>query len=276
MKRACVIGWPVEHSRSPLIHRYWLDLYQIEGDYVKEAVPPQELAGFLRTLSERGYAGANITVPHKEAAYRLANQADGFAIAIEAVNTLWVERGILKASNTDTHGFLKNLDECAPGWDAGRGAAVVLGAGGAARAIIISLVSRNFTEIRLLNRTRSRAETLAQKFGWAIKVLDWQDWRTALAGAAILVNSTTLGMTGAPPLEIDLTPLPAGAVVTDIVYTPLQTALLRQAEAHGCRIVDGLGMLLHQAAPGFEKWFGIRPEVTPALRAIIASDIGRR
>ena len=275
MKRACVIGWPVEHSRSPSIHRYWLAQYGIDGAYEKEAVEPKDLAGFLGSLASQGYAGANVTLPHKEAALRLAVVADEAARSIGAANTLWLDQaGRLCAGNTDAYGFITNLEAEAPNWNEGRRPVMVLGAGGAARAILHGLLSEGAARIVLTNRTRGRAEDLANEFGPSVIVVDWKDRERALAGVGLLVNATSLGMTGKEPLELDLAGLPADAVVADIVYSPLQTELLAAARARGNRTVDGLGMLLHQAVPGFERWFGVRPEVTPALRAHVAATLG--
>jgi shikimate dehydrogenase len=275
MKRACVIGWPVEHSRSPSIHRYWLAQYGIDGAYEKEAVRPVDLAGFLGALEKRGYAGANVTLPHKEAALRLAAVADEAARAIGAANTLWLDQaGRLCAGNTDAYGFITNLEAEAPDWIEGRRPVIVLGAGGAARAILHGLLSEGAASIVLTNRTRGRADALAHAFGPSVTVIDWEDRRRALAGCGLLVNATSLGMTGKEPLDLDLAALPADAVVADIVYSPLQTELLVAARARGNRTVEGLGMLLYQAVPGFERWFGVRPEVTPELRAHVAATLG--
>jgi shikimate dehydrogenase len=277
MKCACVIGWPVEHSRSPSIHRYWLAQYDIDGAYEKEAVRPEGLASFLGSLEKRGYVGANVTLPHKEAALWLAAVADEAARAIGAANTLWLDQaGRLCAGNTDAYGFITNLDAEAPNWNEGRRPAIVLGAGGAARAILHGLLSEGATHIRLANRTRGRAEELAKTFGPSVTAVDWADREGALAGAGLLVNATSLGMIGKETLDLDLAALPSGAVVVDIVYSPLETALLAAARARGNRTVDGLGMLLHQAVPGFERWFGMRPEVTPELRAHVAAMLGGR
>jgi shikimate dehydrogenase len=277
MRRACIIGWPVEHSRSPLIHRYWLKLYGIAGAYAKEAVRPEDLADFLGSLAVRGYAGANVTLPHKEAALRAAAIADEAARAIGAANTLWLDQtGRLCASNTDAYGFMTNLDEEAPDWNEGRRPVLVLGAGGAARAILYGLLAAGASRILLANRTRERAEALAKAFGQSVKVIDWENRNRSLAGCGLLVNATSLGMTGKEPLDIDLAALPQDAVVADIVYSPLETKLLAAARARGNRTVDGLGMLLHQAVPGFERWFGVRPEVTPALRAHAAASLGAK
>jgi shikimate dehydrogenase len=275
MKRACVIGWPVEHSRSPVIHRYWLKQYKIDGAYEKEGVRPEDLAQFLGSLKDRGYAGANVTLPHKEAALRLAAIADEAARAIGAANTLWLDEAFrLNASNTDAYGFITNLDAGAPLWNDGRKPVMVLGAGGAARAIVHGLVAEGTTRVVLANRTRDRAEALAGAFGPAVTVVDWTKRGRALSDCGLLVNTTSLGMTGKEPLEIDITLLPPEAVVADIVYSPLETPLLAAARARGNRTVDGLGMLLHQAVPGFERWFRLRPEVTPKLRAHVAASLG--
>jgi shikimate dehydrogenase len=273
MRRACVIGWPIEHSRSPLIHGHWLRAYGIEGRYEKRAVKPEEIDSFLASLAAQGYAGANVTVPHKEAALRAAAHADEAARSVGAANTLWFENGALHASNTDIYGFLRNLDDQAPGWDQTGRPAVVLGAGGAARAVLRGLIARGFDEIRLLNRTLERAIELAGFFGDGVQVLDWELRSAALEGAALLVNTATLGMKNAAPLDIRLAALPHAAVVNDIVYVPLETPLLRRAREHGCRAADGLGMLLHQAVPGFETWFGVRPQVTEELRRLVLRDI---
>jgi shikimate dehydrogenase len=275
MRRACVIGWPVEHSRSPLIHRHWLKQYGIDGDYVKEAVRPEELARFLGSLQARGYAGANVTLPHKEAALRTAESADEAAMAIGAANTLWLDPdGTLHASNTDAYGFMTNLEAEAPDWNAGRCPVMLLGAGGAARAILHGLMAAGVSRILLANRTRDRAEDLAEAFGPAVEMGDWKDRNRAQQGCGLLVNATSLGMTGKEALDVDLAALPNDAVVADIVYSPLETELLAAARARGNRVVDGLGMLLHQAVPGFERWFGVRPEVTPELRAHVAASLG--
>ena len=275
MKRACVIGWPVEHSRSPVIHRYWLKRYGIDGAYEKEAVRPEELARFLGSLGAQGYAGANVTLPHKEAALRLAAFADEAANAIGAANTLWLDgEGRLCASNTDAYGFMTNLNEEAPRWNEGRRPVMVLGAGGAARAILHGLIAERASSVLLANRTRERAEGLAEAFGPAVRVIDWNERHRALAGCGLLVNATSLGMTGKEPLDLDLAALPSDAVVADIVYSPLETPLLAAAGARGNLAVDGLGMLLHQAVPGFERWFGVRPEVTAELKAHVAATLG--
>lgn len=275
MRRACVIGWPVEHSRSPLIHRYWLKTYGIDGAYEKEAVEPKDLPEFLGSLAARGYVGANVTLPHKEAALRLAAIADEAARTIGAANTLWLdEGGRLNAGNTDAYGFITNLNAEAPGWNDARRPVMVLGAGGAARAILHGLLAEGASRILLTNRTRGRAEELARAFGPAVTVVDWRERARALSGCGLLVNATSLGMTGKDPLDLDLASLPADAVVADLVYSPLETPLLAAARAQDNRTVDGLGMLLHQAVPGFARWFGVRPAVTPELRAHVAASLG--
>jgi shikimate dehydrogenase len=274
MLRACVIGWPVEHSRSPIIHGYWLAAYGIDGAYEKEAVRPEDFAAFVQTLGERGYVGANVTLPHKEAALRAARSTDAAAIAMGAANTLWLDaEGILHAANTDAYGFLTNLDAQAPQWNEGMGAVLVLGAGGAARAILYGLLAAGVPKILLANRTRARADSLAKLFGPKVEAIDWEEREPALAGCSLLVNTTSLGMTGQGPLVIDLSALPPDAVVSDLVYNPLETDLLAAARARGLTAVDGLGMLLHQAVPGFERWFGLRPEVSPDLRARVAATL---
>jgi shikimate dehydrogenase len=275
MLRACVIGWPVEHSRSPLIHNYWLKQYGIDGAYRKEAVRPEDLPEFLARLAARGYAGANVTLPHKEAALRAAESADEAALAIGAANTLWLDPdGTLHASNTDAYGFMTNLEAEAPGWNDGGRPVMVLGAGGAARAVLHGLLAAGATRVLLANRTRDRAQAVATEFGPRVVVVDWEDRNRNLSGCGLLVNATSLGMTGKERLDIDLAALPQDAVVADLVYSPLETQLLRAARARGNRAVDGLGMLLHQAVPGFERWFGVRPEVTPELRAHVAASLG--
>ena len=274
LRAACVIGWPVEHSRSPLIHNYWLKHYGIAGQYRRELVPREELAAFIGSLAARGYVGANVTVPHKEKALALA-QPDARARAVGAVNTLWLDGDTLRATNTDVEGFLDNLDACTPHWDRDTGNAVVLGAGGAARAAIYGLIGRGVTRITIVNRTRSRAEQLQQAFGPQVRVAHWDDVGGQLADAALLVNTTTLGMKGQPDLAIDLTPLASHAVVTDLVYVPVKTPLLAAAKARGLRTADGVGMLLHQAVRGFALWFGTKPDITAPLRTLVEADLER-
>jgi shikimate dehydrogenase len=271
---AGVMGWPVAHSRSPRLHGWWLERYGIDGAYVPLAVPPDGVADAVRALATLGFRGANVTVPHKEAVIAALDRLDTAARRIGAVNTIVVhEDGTLEGRNTDGFGFIENLRAGAPGWRAAAGPAVVLGAGGASRAVLVALADAGAPEIRLLNRTRERAERLADELGSSlacpVRVLDWSARADALDGAALLVNTTTQGMAGHPPLDVALDALPPAALVTDIVYTPLETPLLRAASARGNPVVDGLGMLLHQARPGFEAWFGRAPEVTAELRRFV-------
>ncbi|MEQ8195376.1 MAG: shikimate dehydrogenase [Rhodospirillales bacterium] len=273
--RAGVMGWPISHSLSPRLHGFWLAQYGIAGAYEAIAVRPEDFAATFRGLGKAGYAGVNVTVPHKEAALANVDELDTVARRIGAVNTVVVEAdGRLRGSNTDAFGFLENLKAEAPAFDAEKGPAVVLGAGGAARAIVVALIDAGIPAITLLNRTRARAEALAAAIAGPIDVAPWEGGGDALRGAALLVNTTTLGMTGQPPLDLDLGNLPAAALVTDIVYNPLDTPLLKAARANGHETVDGIGMLLHQARPGFAAWFGVEPEVTPALRAHVLAGIG--
>ena len=273
---AGVMGWPVAHSRSPLLHNFWLGRYGIDGAYVPFAVRPGEAAEALRALPSLGVAGVNVTVPHKEAAFAAVDTRDAAARRIGAVNTVFVDAGgALRGSNTDAFGFLEALRSRAPGWSAAAGPAVVLGAGGAARAVLAALAGAGAPEIRLVNRTRARAEGLAGVFGATVAAVGWGERESALAGAALLVNATTLGMVGAPPLDLRLDDLPRSALVNDVVYTPLETALLAAARARGCVAVDGLEMLLHQARPGFAGWFGREPEVDDALRGRLRADLAR-
>jgi len=273
MKHACVIGWPVEHSRSPLLHGYWLKKYGIDGTYTKRAVAPEAVAGFLQSLRANGYVGCNVTVPHKAAAFSAADEREDSAKAVSAANTLWLSDGKLVAANTDTYGYMTNLSQQAPGWDRRDAPVSILGAGGAARAIVFGFLDAGVSEIRVINRTRARAETLAQQFGSCVKVFDWSQREAGSRDSAVLVNTTTIGMNGAGTLDLDLAGFDPECVVSDIVYVPLETELLRKAKSQGLRTVDGLGMLLHQGVPGFEKWFGVRPEVTDELRNLIVGDI---
>jgi shikimate dehydrogenase len=268
---ACVIGWPIEHSRSPLIHNYWLKTYRIAGEYRSEAVPPDQFRTFIQSLAARGYAGANVTVPHKEAALTWS-QPDDRARAVGAANTLWFD-GVLRSTNTDVEGFLDNLDACAPGWDGKLDKAVVLGAGGAARAVIYGLLERGVAQIVALNRTQRRAEALRERFGERVRAGGWDERNAALGDTALLVNTTTLGMAGQPALDLDIGRLPGHTIVADLVYVPLITPLIRAAMARGHRTADGLGMLMHQAVRGFLMWFGKKPEVTPELRALLEADL---
>ena len=274
VRAACVIGWPIKHSRSPLIHGYWIGQHGLAADYRLEAVAPEAFADFIRNLDARGYAGANITIPHKEAALELS-EPDDRARAVGASNTLWLDNGRLRSTNTDVEGFTANLDAAVPGWDRRAGEAVVLGAGGSARAVVYGLIERGISKINVVNRTLDRAQALRERFGAVVQPANWTALPHLLARAGLLVNTTSLGMTGQPPLEIDLGPLPRQAVVTDLVYVPLETALLAAARGRGHAVADGLGMLLHQAVRGFQLWFGVRPEVTPELRSLIEADLIR-
>ena len=271
-RAACIIGWPAGHSRSPIIHNYWIRQHGIAGEYRKEAVPPEEFAGFLARMAERGYVGANVTIPHKEAALALS-LPDERARAVGAANTLWRDGGTLRSTNTDVEGFLGNLDAAAPGWDRDLEGALVLGAGGSARAVVFGLIERGAKRIHLANRTLARAQALRERFGAAVAPARWEEAPALLGGARLLVNTTSLGMKGQPPLALDVGLLPAGAVVADLVYVPLATPLLAAARARGLATADGLGMLLHQAVRGFSLWFGVKPTVTPELRALVEADL---
>jgi shikimate dehydrogenase len=270
-KAVCVIAWPAGHSRSPLIHNYWIKQHKLDAEYRREAVPPEKFAEFVGNLRGNGYIGANITVPHKEAALKLS-EPDDRARAVGAANTLWYADDRLRSTNTDVEGFLANLDAATPGWDRGLSTAIVLGAGGGARAVVFALLAREVGRIYVINRTAARAKTLQKKFGSRVQVAGWEETTGLLGGAGLLVNTTTLGMVGQPPLEINLR-CPPSLVVADLVYAPLVTGLLATAKARGLRTADGLGMLLHQAVRGFQLWFGIRPEVTPELRALVEADL---
>jgi shikimate dehydrogenase len=271
--KACVIGWPVAHSRSPLIHGFWLDQLKIDGSYELAAVAPAGFPAFVRDLARQGFAGANVTLPHKQTAFDVCDATTTTAASLKTVNTLWIESGKLRGDNTDAAAFAGALDQEAPGWDINSGKAVVIGAGGAARAIVYALKLRGMKRIFLINRTKERALELASDFGASIDVVDFPGLPGALVSASLLVNTTSLGMRGQPPLAIDLAPLPPDAVVADIVYVPLETALMRAARARGIRAVSGIGMLLHQAVPGFERWFGVKPCVTSELRSLVEADI---
>ena len=270
---AGVLGSPIAHSRSPRLHGHWLRRYGIAGHYVPLEVEPADLAEVLRALPRMGFRGVNATIPHKEAALALANRVTDRAARIGAANTLtFVSGGALEADNTDGYGFIENLRQSASGWNAAAGPAAVFGAGGAARAVVAGLLDAGAPELRIANRSRERAEALRDAFGPAVTVVDWDDPEVLVADAATVVNTTSLGMSGQPALHLPAAALAPGALVTDLVYAPLQTPFLTDATARGLRTVDGLGMLLHQAVPGFEAWFGLRPEVDPSLRrAVLAS-----
>lgn len=273
--RACVMGYPVAQSRSPMIHGYWLRQLGITGAYELKELTPEAFPEFLTHLAQHGYVGGNITVPHKLTAYRLVDARDAAAEAIGAVNTVWLEGNRLMGGNSDAHGFIANLDDRAPGWDVTNGHAVIMGAGGAARAAAYGIIQRGLT-VSLINRTLAHEEELARHFpGRVVPAGGYDALRDQLASADVLVNCTPLGMTGKPPLDIELGSLKATAVVCDVVYAPLETDLLAKARARGHRTVDGLGMLLQQAGFGFEKWFGARPRVTPELRGMIEADLAK-
>ena len=268
---ACLIGWPAAHSRSPLIHHHWLRTLDIAGGYSIESIPPEGFAEFVLNLSKHGYIGANITIPHKVRVLTLT-APDQRARAVGAANTLWYDRGTLRSTNTDIEGFIDNLDHVAPEWD-NADDALVLGAGGAARAVVFGLLERGIKRVYLANRTIGRAQALADQFGARVVPLDWQRIDALLPRAGLLVNTTSLGMHGQPSLHVDVELLPAHATVADLVYVPLVTPLLAAAQARGLRTADGLGMLLYQAVRGFELWFGQRPEVTAELRALVEADL---
>jgi shikimate dehydrogenase len=268
---ACLIGWPAAHSRSPLIHHYWLRKLGIAGGYTIEAVPPEGFADFVIRLKLRGFVGANVTIPHKERVLALS-APDARAQAVGAANTLWYADGELRSTNTDVEGFLDSLDASAPGWDKAEDALVV-GAGGASRAVVFGLIERGIARIHLANRTFERAQAMADQFGRTVRPIAWGETAVVLPSAGLLVNTTSLGMYRQPALKIDVARLPPQAVVSDLVYVPLQTPLLAAAKARDLRTVDGLGMLLHQAVRGFELWFGKRPEVTVELRALVEADL---
>jgi len=271
--RAGVVGHPVKHSRSPIIHGYWLEQFGINGRYDRYDVKPEDFPHFVKTLSEQGLQGVNVTIPHKEAAFLALDEATDRARRLKAANTLWFENGKLWGDNTDSIGFLANLDQSHPGWDINAKSALILGAGGAARAIIAGLQERNIEKITIVNRTRERAEELALMSGGQVAIAEWSKLSFQLESADLVVNTTSLGMSGQPDLDLSLDPLGKNALVTDIVYVPLETNLLKQARLRGNPVVDGLGMLLHQAVPGFEHWFGKRPVVTDALRHLVEDHI---
>jgi len=269
---AGVLGWPVAHSRSPRLHGLWLQRHAVDGAYLPLPVRPERFADAVRSLADLGFRGANVTIPHKEAAFAVCDAVAPTARRAGAVNTLVFRDGRIEGSNTDGYGFLANCAERAPGWTPAAGPVVILGAGGSARAIAAALLDAGCPGVTLVNRTPSRAEALARALGGPIAVAE----RPPLEGAALLVNTTSLGMQGQPPLEVDLAALPAGAVVADIVYVPRETPLLAAARARGLAAVDGLGMLLHQARPGFTEWFGVAPVVDDALREFVGGDIPAR
>ncbi len=263
---ACVMGWPVKQSRAPIIHGYWIEKHGLDADFRLEAVPPEEFADFLAHLGDRGYVGGSATMPHKEMALKLTD-ADARATAIGAANVIWLDNGTLRSTNSDVVGFIAALDESAPGWDRQAEKAVVFGAGGAARAVIYGLLDRGVSRIHVHNRTLVKAKALRDRFGPSVIPTTEEDLAVALDDAGLVVNAASFGMVGYPDLDVDLSAVCADAVVADVVYVPLETGLLKKARARNLRVSDGLGMLLHQGTVCFEKWFGVRPVVTPDLRA---------
>lgn len=274
-KKAFLCGHPVAHSRSPMIHSHWLRQFGIAGSYTAQDIAPDNLPDFLSGFSERGFVGGNVTIPHKEAAFALVARRDEAAELIGAVNTLWWQEGALHGGNTDAYGFAANLDEQVSCWAKSR-SAVVLGAGGAARAVVFALQQRGISDVRIVNRTLERARELSFRFRGGVTGHPWDALAGLLPDADLLINTTSLGMHGEDATVPNLESLPEHAIVTDIVYVPLQTPLLVAATARGLKTVDGLGMLFHQAVPGFERWFGIRPTVMPELRNIIVADLEKR
>ena len=271
-KKAGVIGWPVGHSKSPALHGFWLNEYKIDGAYVPMAVKPDALAAALYALPVLGFVGVNLTVPHKEAAMGLVDEISDVAKSIGAINTIFVRAdGRLQGTNTDAFGFMEKLLQNHAGFDATRGPCVVLGAGGAARAVCAAMIAAGCPEVIVVNRTLARGQALAHHFGPTVKAVEWSKLNVAMSEAALLVNTTTLGMIGRPALELDLSPLSKTALVTDLVYSPLETGLLAAAKRRANPTIDGLGMLLYQAQAGFEGWFGVKPAVTAAVRAHVLS-----
>jgi len=269
---AGVVGWPISHSRSPVLHGYWLRKYLIDGHYIPIGLRPQDFETGIRSLARLGFKGVNLTLPYKESILSIADAVTDRASLIGAANTVvFREDGSISVDNTDGYGFIESVRTAMPNWRGSDGPAVVLGAGGAARGVISALLTDGAPEIRLANRTRQRAEILAEQFGAKIQVVDWNRAGDAFAGAALAVNTTALGMVGKPPLPVTLERADTHTIVVDIVYNPLETEFLATARARGMPVVDGLGMLLHQAVPGFESWFNIRPEVDDDLRQAVLS-----
>ncbi|NIX75533.1 shikimate dehydrogenase [Microvirga terricola] len=280
MKKAFVVGHPIKHSRSPLIHGHWLKTHGLEGSYERIDVAPADFPAFLKTFAAQGFAGGNVTIPHKEAAFLGVDRRTERAERLKAVNTLWVENGVLWGDNTDVVGFMAHLDQSlGTGWEQDVDTALVIGAGGAARAVVAGLQERPIRRILIANRTASKAAELVRDLegpGARLEALPWDDLSSAVEAAGLVVNTTSLGMTGQPPLVLNLANARADAIVADIVYVPLTTPLLAAAKERNLRTVDGLGMLLHQAVPGFARWFGVTPQVTPSLRALIVANIEGR
>jgi shikimate dehydrogenase len=271
---AGVMGWPVAHSRSPMIHGYWINHYGLSGSYVLMPVAPERLATALRGLAALGFAGCNVTIPHKVGAMHLVDRVDAFARRIGAINTIVVERdGTLSGYNNDGFGYVQSLCDAKPDWRADAGPIVVIGAGGAARAVVATLADADAREIRLVNRTPQHALDIAQAVGAVVRTIPWEQRHDALADAALLVNATSQGMSDQPPLDLSLAALPRHALVSDLIYVPLETPLLAAARARGNAVVDGLGMLLNQARPAFRAWFGVMPEITPELRRAVEATL---
>lgn len=271
---AGVMGWPVAHSRSPAIHNHWIRQHGLNGSYVLLPVQPEHIGDAVRGLRALGFAGCNLTIPHKVAAMALMDRVDPLAARIGAINTIVVEAdGTLVGYNNDAYGYIQSLLDAQPGWRADDGPITVLGAGGAARAILVALAERGAKEIRLCNRSLDKAEALASEFGAPIRAVPWEQRADALDGCALLINTTSLGMKGQDPLELSLEKLPSHALVSDIIYVPLETPLLAAARQRGNPTVNGLGMLLNQARPAFERWFGVMPEITPELRRSIEATL---
>ena len=269
---ACVMGWPAKQSRSPKLHGYWIKRYNIDGDYRVAEIPPEDFPAFVQSLAKNGFVGGNVTMPHKDVAFALS-EPDERARAVGAANTLWLDNGKLRATNTDVEGFIGALDVNAPGWDRSTDTAVVLGAGGASRAVICGLIERGMKTIHVVNRTAAKAAAAKERFGSAVHPATWDDVPRLLGGAKLLINACSLGMKGQPELKIDLSPMAKDAVVADIVYVPLKTKLLEAAQQRGFKTSDGLDMLLYQAVRGFTLWFGKKPEVTKELREMLAADV---
>ena len=273
MIKACVIGWPISHSRSPLIHGYWLKQHGIDGSYTRQPVEPSELPTFIHGLGANGFAGCNVTIPHKEAVFDLVTRADDSTERLGAVNTVFQRDGKVLGTNTDGEGFINSLRASAPGLQLADRRAMVLGAGGASLAVVNAILEQGVTEVAVANRTREKAEQVRKRFGVRVRPVAWDEAADQLGDCSLLVNTTSLGMKGQPELDFDLSRLPTSATVTDIVYTPLRTRLLDDAAARGNPVVEGLGMLLHQAVRGFSLWFGVTPTVTQELHDLVARDI---
>jgi shikimate dehydrogenase len=278
MRRALVIGSPITQARSPIVHGYWLAHYGIDGSYGRERVEEHEVAAFLRNLPDHGFVGCNVTIPNKEAAFRACDRVTDRARAIGAVNTIWFEGSLIWGDNTDGAGFVAHLSQTHPDWADGQPSILILGAGGAARGLALPLLARNPARLVFCNRSIERAEALCRDIqrihpNARIEALAWDERATALPGFDLVINTTSLGMVGHEPLDLSLAPAKPGAIIADIVYVPLETPLLAEARERGFRTLDGLGMLLHQAVPGFERWFGLRPEVTQALRQRVIADL---